>query len=116
MHFINLHQNTEPRFDFKKFMNLEFTSYDVLSTVIFDKLLKLNPHGYHFVQGEEYKPDLVSFKIYGDTQYWWILLHYNGLVSYIDLREGMRLKYPSINDLESLYFELSSMAQQRRAR
>jgi|SRR5690554_7353315 hypothetical protein len=43
------------------------------------------------------RPDLISFKIYGTSNYWWFLMWFNGISDiWNDLREDMVLKYPNI--------------------
>lgn len=43
------------------------------------------------------RPDLISYKIYGTTNYWWFLMWFNGVADvWNDLREDMLIEYPSL--------------------
>lgn len=46
------------------------------------------------------RPDLISRKIYGTDSYWWYLMKFNGIDDvWNDLYRGMRLKYPSVGEM-----------------
>lgn len=43
------------------------------------------------------RPDIISQRLYGTTNYWWFLMWFNGVSDvWNDLRAGMVLKYPAI--------------------
>lgn len=45
--------------------------------------------------------DLISWKVYGTVDMWWILGYYNGVVNPIfDLEPGKKLKIPRLTDLQ----------------
>lgn len=44
---------------------------------------------------EEYRPDLVSLKVYGTTDYWWTILEANGISDIFDFKTGLTIKIPS---------------------
>lgn len=49
-------------------------------------------------------PELLSYKIYGNTNFWRILLMYNGISDWYDgMRTGMHLQIPDLTDVEALY-------------
>lgn len=99
--------NSGQRFDMSNFM--EYTdNYDSITSEFFRELKNIQPVGKYEVQNEENRPDALSYKIYGDTQYWWILLFYNDKLTNEDIKNGDMISYPSINDLEILYFSLKS--------
>ncbi len=105
--FINLEKDTEKRYDLSKF--LEFSdNYDPLTSSFTNNLISLPAGGEYTLQGEDSRPDLLSYHVYGDTQYWWVLLMYNSVIDYSELKTGTKIKYPNITDLESLYFSLKS--------
>lgn len=42
------------------------------------------------------RPDIISMRIYGTTNYWWFLMRYNGISDvWNDIREGLVIKFPS---------------------
>jgi len=105
--FINLEVESEERYDMAKF--LEYTdNFDPLNTAMFEDIKKLAHGGDFIVTGEEGRPDLVSFKIFGDTQYWWVILLYNAKTNVDAIAEGDRLRFPDLNALEDLFFSLKS--------
>lgn len=108
MYFLNLDKTFKKRMDFGKFMNFDNNCFDILTSFFPYKLSNLKVQGEYLVQSDEKKPDLISHRIYGDTQYWWILMLYNSVFDPQDVVTGLVLKYPSINDIEKLYLSLKS--------
>ena len=106
--FINLDnlKNTS-RFSISKF--LEFTdNFDPINSNFLLELSKLKSGGNYTVKGEDARPDLISNEIYGSTEYWWIIMYYNGLVRVDDLKNGSVLAFPKIDDLDELYLTLKA--------
>ena len=102
MFFIDDSLTTDKRFDMAKF--LEFTDdLDPLNSFMILNINRLPEHGSMIVSNQELRPDLLSYKIYGDTQYWWLLLKYNNILNINDLYKGRKISYPSLNDIEYLY-------------
>lgn len=105
--FINLEVESEERFDLAKFMEfLQGDNHDPLTSSVFNNIRSLEKGGQYRVSGEDGKPDLISYRIYGDTQYWWIILAYNGKTSYLDIKNGEELIFPTIVAIEDFYFSL----------
>jgi hypothetical protein len=108
--FINASFQSTQRFDMGRFM--EFTdNYDPLTSSFLETIPTLLPSGTYVVQGEDGRPELLSKAIYGDFQYWWILLIYNGQIDYRGLTTGMTIAFPALSDLEDAYFSLKSLQQ-----
>lgn len=110
--FVNLEKDFDKRFDQGKFMEFSNNAFDVLNSFFLLKLKSLPVFGEFLVQSEEKKPDLVSFKIYEDTQYWWILLLYNDLFDSQDLVTGTVLQFPSVTDLDEFFFSIKTQETQ----
>jgi len=105
--FINTKLNSVERFDFGKFM--EFTdNYDPLTSRFLLNLRKLPVAGQYVIRAEEKRPELLSFRVYANTQYWWVLLFYNALLDDQDLETGQVIQYPALTDLEDLFFSLKA--------
>lgn len=50
------------------------------------------------------RPDMLSYRIYGDSQYWWILCKINNIDDvWNDMNIGDDLIVPSISDIEEFY-------------
>lgn len=108
-YYINLNIESPERFDLSRF--LEFSdNYDPLTSSFLRNVKTLTSRGYYVVQTEEYRPELISYKIYENTQYWWILLIYNDLPLLSDMVPGLVLNFPSLEDVEDLYFTLKSQS------
>ena len=113
MHIINIEllntKDFKERFDLQKFVGFTENVYDYLDSYFIEQVTKLPVFGKTIVQIEENRPDLVSYRIYGTTQFWYILMLYNGMVSPFELVEGQELNYPKIEDIEKLYFSLNAL-------
>jgi hypothetical protein len=104
--FLNFDYESEDRFDPARFMEYLTDNYDPLTSSLFENVTNLRSGGFYRIQGEENRPDILSFNIYGDTQYWWILILYNGLESYADLKIGDEIQFPASDALDDFYFNL----------
>jgi hypothetical protein len=99
-------KNTE-RYAMSKF--LEFTdNFDPVTSEFMLRVTNLKGAGKYKVQGEDARPDLISYRIYGSTQYWWIIMFYNGIVKVDDIVNGMEIVFPDSGELEKLFFTLKS--------
>ena len=107
-YFINQNFDSEERYDMSKFMEWIDGTYDVLSSYFIEELRKLPLAGVYRVELEPFRPDLVSYDVYGDPQYWWLLLEYNGWVDWTQFSLGSSVNLFALTDLENLFFSLSS--------
>ena len=110
MFYLNRSYITNNRYDMAKFMQFNTDNYDVLNSYLLLNLKKLNVMGIHQIvdANEVGRPEYVSYAIYNDTKYWWLLLVYNDILDIADLVLGKKLNYFSLDDLETLYFNLNS--------
>lgn len=54
--------------------------------------------------GDVQRPDVLSYRIYGDSSYWWILCKFNQIDDlWNDLYVGMDLLVPDIQDIVDFY-------------
>ena len=113
MFYINTDLESKERYDMAKFSEYLTDNFDILNSYFVHKLKSLAEFGQYAVQAEEERAELISFKIYGSTQYWWLLLLYNDLTAWEQLTAGLTLKYPSITSLEDLYFSLNTLENTR---
>jgi hypothetical protein len=92
-----------------RFMN--FTdNFDPLTSSLLTDIKTLPESGVYTVQGEDSRPDLLSYRIYNDPQYWWVLLIFNRKFEFADFKTGDPIAYPSLDSLEDLVFSLKSKA------
>jgi hypothetical protein len=103
------------RYDFARFVGFREGAFDPANSRFLQRLKELPAIGQYTVVNDEGRPDLVSHAIYQDTQFWWILLAYNGLLKSDDLVPGFEVQYFSLTDLNQLYSALTR-AQQTRNR
>lgn len=109
MYYIDLDLDSLDRFDFAKFMEWTNDCHDILNSYFVAKLKQLPVAGERVVQAEENRADLLSYNIYGDTQYWWIIMMYNNILDMEDITTGLVVTYPSIDSLEDLFFSLKAL-------
>lgn len=109
MYYINNDIITTEKFDMIKFMELgEDMVADSLSSYVLYQIPYLPIYGYYTITTQcEKRPDYLSYILYGDTQYWWILMWYNNILSPTDLKAGTKIKYPGIGAIEQLYMNTS---------
>ena len=108
MYYFNFDYKSSERFDPYKYMEPVEDTSDILTSYLILELQKLPLYGVFQVTKEFNRPDLVSHAIYGNTQYWWILLLYNNLSTPWELTIGLEVKYPSLSQIENLYFTLKA--------
>lgn len=107
MFFINNNLDTDTRYDIIKFFDFKQDNIDPLDSCLLINILNLPEQGIYTILNEEKRPDLLSYNLYQDTQYWWILLLYNSILNVNELKSGITIRYPSLTLLEKLYTELS---------
>ena len=45
------------------------------------------------------RPDLISYKVYNDKNYWWIILHANNIFDVVnELKANTQIKIPNLSD------------------
>ena len=68
---------------------------DPLQDAIVPRLLEINSFSLHRVtQDERGAPDLIAFREYRDTVFWWHIIAYNEILSFREIIEGLVLKIP----------------------
>ena len=108
MFYIDLETTTTDRFDLAKFMDFtEDGVFDPLNSYMLLQIPRLQTVGIYTIRKEENRPDILSWNLYGDTQYWWVLIWYNSILHPYDLKNGVQIKYPSLSALEQLYTNAS---------
>lgn len=103
MFYISNDLQVETRFDTMKFLNFNIDNIDPLDSYLITNIHKLQAVGTFTVTIQEERPDLISYEIYDDTQYWWILLLYNKILDISQIKPGLDLAYPDKSNLETLY-------------
>lgn len=79
-----------------------------LNSVFLTELRELPLQSY--ITAKDERPDLLAYKIYGDTQFAWIIMIYNNCFDFTDgtFAAGSQVKYPSLEDLEKIIFTLKA--------
>lgn len=93
-----------PRLIRSKYLETAETMYglekDLLTNSIvgFEPLRKINTYRLRSV--DVARPDLVSMKLYGSSDYWWFLMKYNNIDDiWNEMYVNMKLDYPSSIDI-----------------
>jgi len=104
-YYINLDIETKERFDLAKFM--EYTdNFDPLTSFFLHQLkAEVRPGGQYVVTTAN-RPELISYQIFNDVFYWWLILVMNQKRNVEDLNAGEVLVFPHQEDLETIYFDL----------
>lgn len=103
MFYINNEIETDVRFDTIKFFNFNVDNIDPLDSYFISNIQKLPATGTYTIVSEDKRPDLVSYQLYEDTQYWWILMIYNKILDISEFSAGTDIVYPDKSLLETLY-------------
>ena len=104
MFYLDIETKTVDKYDMAKFLELdEECNFNPMNSYFLYQIPKLPAVGYYTVRKEVNRPDLLSYNIFGSTQYWWIIMWYNNMLKPQDLKPGIRIKYPSISSIEQLY-------------
>ena len=99
--------DTDKRYDSIKFINFNEDNLDPTDSFILLNLPLLPIQGTYTIQNEVARPDLLSYRLYNDTQYWWALLWYNSILNINDLKTGVAINYFNLSNLEELYMTAS---------
>lgn len=92
-------------FDIGKIMEFDDGFYDILTSTFAEKLVTLPIQGTFQVTTERFRPDLISYKIYGAEQFKIALMLYNNMTSFLEILPGVILNYPSLMSMEQILFD-----------
>ena len=100
---------SEEKYDISKFLNFENDVYDVINSPFLVQIQQLPTVEYYYVDNGFKEIDLISTEKYGDPFAAYLIQFYNN-----DFREtfpeGTILKLFSIEDLNQIYYNLSSLS------
>lgn len=108
MFFINKSVTTQQRYDLQRFIERLDGAYEFINSYIIAKVQDLKIIGMFTIRNAPYRPDLISYEIYGDTQYWPFLMEYNHILELEELKIGTQINYFSLEELEDIYLTLTS--------
>ena len=66
-----------------------FEIYKRDSNIVLEKRVTL------ITPGWEYRPDLVSFDIFGTPDFWWRIMEANGMKDILEFKSGVTLRLPT---------------------
>ena len=107
--YVDLSADSDHRYDMRRLIKFDDDAYDESTSFFLHSLRELSSVGTYTIAVEQ-RPDIYSRDIYGSTDYWQIILYYNDIVFLGELSVGTRLEYPSLSDMETLYFRLKSLS------
>lgn len=97
-----------------EFMKVDEYGIDPLLDESYDAVYAVTSYTPYTVKAEEkYSPALVSFNVYNGNMMWWRhILVFNGIDDAWDLKEGMRIRIPNINEMTTLLQRAKNASQQ----
>lgn len=101
--------DTEQKWDMIKFLEFNVDNCDPLNSFMYKYIKELPEVGTKIVRRGARRPDTISYLLYGNTQYWWLLMLYNDIININDIRYGMTIRFPSLSSIEELYSRANSL-------
>jgi hypothetical protein len=77
----------------------ELKPYTVLKLPI-DVPLTSEDYYIRLDQGNQFRPDLISFQVYGTVDFGWAIMEINNITSWLGLTEGVRLRIPPVEAIQ----------------
>ena len=114
MFYFNPDIDTDERYDPSKLLEFNEGMPDVITSHFYTEIKKLESYGEYTVISEAGNVPLISYILYGEVEYHEILMVYNDILDISDVKLGNLIKYPSLDDLELLYFKLQALQRGRR--
>jgi hypothetical protein len=86
----------------------ETQEYDHLNNTLSRFVMSYPVSYYRIVEADVMRPDLISYKVYGTVDYWWIVLFVNDIEDPLDdITAGTILKIPNILDIYQFFKKYS---------
>jgi hypothetical protein len=79
----------------------KLNDYDILNSIYDQTFFDLPCVNYRVQTEEAYRPDLIAYKVYHDTDFWSFLMLYNRLADPTEIVVGRIIKIIMWNDLSS---------------
>lgn len=111
MYYINSEVKPVQRYDLQRFIENIDGSYELINSYLISAVRDLVSVGIFTIRACPFRPDMISYEIYGDTQYWPLLMEYNNILELTELKIGIQLNYFSLDELEEIYLTLMSKQQ-----
>jgi len=101
--FFNFDIESDQRFVMEKFIEEDFNFFDVYNSKFLFLIKELKQFGEYKITMDSARIDLISYNIYGTTQFWWMLLEFNDIADQFSIKRGQIIKFFDLSDLESKY-------------
>lgn len=92
-------------YDIDKLIKFENEMFYDLSKLTFQETGEVSYSQYKVKKGEEMRIDLVCQSIYNNVDYIDILLNVNRISNPLNIKEGVTILYPEINEISNLRYE-----------
>lgn len=102
------------RYDIAKFLVFRDGYFDAASSYLIQNLSSLPMVGQYQIVDTPYRPDTISWDIYSETQYWWMLMIYNNIIDIRNLQPLAKLKYFSLSDLDYFFSQMVALQGSKR--
>lgn len=101
--FFKFDVESDERFVMEKFYEADEDTFDIYNSNFLNTIKELARFGEYIVTNEEQRIDVISYEIYGSTQYWWMLLEYNDIVDQFSIKKGDIINFFDLESLEGKY-------------
>lgn len=106
--YVDLTKDYLDRYDLAKYTNFSDTNILINSYFLY-RLRQLRIVKYYKLSVERYRAETLAFLNYnGLESLWWMILYYNDITNWRDLKPPLTLKLFALSDLDNLILEISS--------
>ena len=109
MFYFNSEVDSEERYDPVKLIDTSEGFPDIITSHFYNELPSVEAFGEYTVDSEEGNAPLLAYNIYSSVEFHEILLTYNHILDISDIKLGDNYNYPSLTEMERLYFKLQAL-------
>ena len=92
------------KFSQTNFESIDAMGLDSLRDIFINELFRANNFSAYIIpRNQEYRLDLITKSIYGDTQFDWILMRLNSIIQIEELAQNHKLIYVTRSNLDIAY-------------
>jgi len=93
---------------YNKVTNDSIEEYDYLHNTLSEFKTEYPIEYYRIEEGDLIRPDLISYKIYGTINFWWLIMMFNNIHDvFNEMQVGTLIKIPNQLDIYTFYKKYS---------
>ena len=104
--YFDFSKESETQYQPTQLMEFMQGVYDPTTSYFMRELGNMLSDGTYTILTVPQRPDVYSRDIYGTVDFWFFLLYYNNITFLEELDLGKTLEYPSLADMEDIFFTL----------